>query len=132
MFSNWFKKNKDLKAHELESIDIDPDIQVPSKIREELYNAAVTEVYESRVKALIYKSLTDIIDNTEESIQYRLAVSTYGPVVDEEMVLAIKTEFPSLKFRYCMPEGSGKCEFVKPKYDLESLADVLTRKYLSE
>lgn len=56
---NWFgSKKKDIA--DLESIEIAPEITIPEKTRRELFDLAVAEVQQLRVKELIKRELRDI------------------------------------------------------------------------
>lgn len=133
MFSNWFKK-KDLDVPELEAIEVAPEIVIPESTRRELYDAAVAEVVQKRVEALILRGLTEISTDPEVVQQTLDAIEFNGGDIEvyDVNIEEIQRRFPRaiLSDNPCC---SGEELYLQvPKANIEGLVKYLTSQYLSE
>ena len=130
MFSNWFKK-KNLDVPELETIEVAPEIVIPEPTRRELYDAAVAEVVQKRVEALILRGLTEISTDPEVVQQTEYAIEFNGgtsKVYDTDLE-EIKRLFPKAHFY----DDPYSCMYLQvPRANIEGLVKYLAKQYLSE
>ena len=126
----WFSKDKKVEVPDLEGIKLEPKVSIPEKTRRELYDLAVAEVQQKRVTKLILDDLLLIgvcPDSIEQSKKARVAYPI-GVCSDAVSLMEFKDRFPLVQ----LIEKGSFYDIAKPKPTLESLARVLTTKYLSE
>ena len=130
MFSNWFKK-KDLDVPELETIEVAPEIVIPEPTRRELYDAAVAEVVQKRVEALILRGLTEISTDPEVVQQTKDAIEFNGGIarVYDTDLEVINKRFPKAHF---YEEAYSGTYLQVPVANIKGLVKYLTKQYLSE
>lgn len=131
MFKNWFKKEK-VEVADLESIELTPEVTLPEPTRRELYDAAVSEVQQARVRELIYRELMKMSIDPEVYEQTMLAIDKYGAGhTGSGDVKRILTEYPKAYF-YDSRYPDVALELRLPEVTLVHLADTLATNYLSE
>lgn len=137
MFKNWFKK-KDVVIPDLESIEIAPKIELPAATRRSLYESAVAEVAERRIKELVNRSLTALLENTErnaqlEALRIELDVDSLDNVIlDRKTYDTIKSNYPLVVFNPISPATSDTTYHynVITDYTREDLVTHIVKEYL--
>lgn len=137
MFKNWFKK-KDVAVADLEEIEIAPKIELPTATRRSLYESAVAEVAERRIKELVNRSLTALLENTErkaqlEALRIELDVDSLDNVIiDRKTYDTIKSNYPLVIFKPMSPATSDTTYHynVITDYTREDLVTHIVKEYL--
>lgn len=137
MFKNWFKK-KDVAVADLEEIEIAPKIELPTATRRVLYESAVAEVAERRIKELVNRSLTALLENTErkaqlEALRIELDVDSLDNVIiDRKTYDTIKSNYPLVIFKPMSPATSDTTYHynVITDYTREDLVTHIVKEYL--
>lgn len=128
---NWFKK-KDIEVADLDSIELTPEVVVPEPTRRELYDLAVLQVQEMRVKELILRSLKDLGTKTDAYRDTLYAIKYNGGITEvyphSDQLAFIKENFPNAVLK----KDHKSLRLVLPYISIDSIAEVLTKQYLSE
>lgn len=128
MFNNWFGKgNTDVRS--MKSIEIKPEIVIPKKTTEDLYDLAVREVQKKRVSELILRELMDICVDPERMEDTKKAIEYTGGdshAYDDEQRKALTDMFPKA---YIYRPGTYTI-IKSPSLTLHTLADRLADQFL--
>lgn len=137
MFKNWFEK-KDVAIPDLEEIKIAPKIELPAATRRSLYESAVAEVAERRIKELVNRSLMALLENTErkaqlEALRIELDVDSLDNlIIDCKTYDTIKSSYPLVILKPVSTATSHVVYWytVITDYTREDLVTHITKEYL--